>query len=99
MRTCWAHDSTAGRLADAVAELSDTLDLIDAENPWPTCCECGADMTEDAPRGRLYCPTGCGTGCDQRGDTGRDPLTTPAGVIASALADRGATFADLLDDA
>jgi hypothetical protein len=35
VRECWAHDSAAGRLADAVCELSDTLDMIDAENPEP----------------------------------------------------------------
>lgn len=33
VRECWAHDLPAGRLADAVCELSDVLDQIDAENP------------------------------------------------------------------
>lgn len=33
VRDCWAHDSPADRLADAVCELSDVLDQIDTENP------------------------------------------------------------------
>jgi hypothetical protein len=77
VRACWAHDSPAGRLADAVCDLSDVLDQIDAENP------------DAEPSERHWIEP----------DAGRDPLATPQGVIAPAMSDRGATFADLLHDA
>jgi hypothetical protein len=76
VRECWAQDSPAGRLADAVCELSDVLDQIDAEYP------------DAEPIERHYVEQ----------DARRDPLATPQGVIAFAVADRGATLADLLDN-